>query len=57
MPQNSVNIRIRTETWKRMQELKDEPGKTWDDVINQLLDEAGEAPESNEGNGEPTAAD
>jgi len=40
-----------------MQELKDEPGKTWDDVINQLLDEAGEAPESNEGNGEPTAAD
>jgi len=40
-----------------MQELKDEPGKTWDDVINQLLDEAGEAPEPNEGNGEPTAAD
>lgn len=39
MPDDSVNIRIKTETWKRAKDLKDEPGKTWDDVINELLDE------------------
>jgi len=34
-----VNIRIHEDTWQRMQPHKDEPGKTWDDVINELLDE------------------
>lgn len=37
---DSVNIRIKTDTWQRMQRLKDEPGKTWDDVIQELLEEA-----------------
>jgi len=35
---DSVNIRIKRETWSRMQPLKDEPGKTWDDVVQELLD-------------------
>jgi hypothetical protein len=40
MTQNEyVNIRIQKDTWKRMQPHKDEPGKTWDDVLNELLDE------------------
>lgn len=37
-----VNIRIKSDTWERMQPRKDKPGKTWDDVINELIDQADE---------------
>lgn len=37
-----VNIRIKSDTWERMQPRKDKPGKTWDDVINELINQADE---------------
>jgi predicted DNA-binding protein len=40
MPDDTTNIRISVETWKRLNDLKDEPGKTWDDVMNELLDKS-----------------
>lgn len=38
MSEDTTNIRINTETWKRLQEYKDEPGKTWDEVMQELLE-------------------
>lgn len=38
MSEDTTNIRISNETWKRLQEYKDEPGKTWDDVMQELLE-------------------
>jgi hypothetical protein len=38
---DSVNIRIGKETWQRLNsKYKNEPGKTWDDVMQELLAEA-----------------
>jgi predicted DNA-binding protein len=48
MADDSVNIRIKRKTWKRLNKLKDEPGKTWDDVMQELLEETSE--EDEEGN-------
>ena len=39
-------IRIRPETWRRLNNLK-EPGDTFDDVVTKLLDDAGEIDEGN----------
>ena len=49
----SVNIRIKTETWRRLRdEYKTTPGKTWDDVLQELLADAEAASECAEGSGE-----
>lgn len=38
---DSVNIRIGKETWQRLNnKYKNEPGKTWDDVLQELLADA-----------------
>jgi len=47
-----VNIRIHKDTWQRMQPHKDEPGKTWDDVINELMDEVERLERVNKGGGQ-----
>ena len=38
MSDDTTNIRISKETWQRLQEYKNEPGKTWDDVMQELLE-------------------
>ena len=38
--EEDTSVRVKAETWKRLDELKDSPGKTFDDVINELLDES-----------------
>ena len=38
--EDDTSVRVKTETWKRLDELKDSPGKSFDDVINELLDES-----------------
>jgi len=53
---DSTNIRIKTETWKRLRdEYKDTPSKTWDDVLQELLAKAEDRKETGEGNLSPTA--
>lgn len=47
MADDTTNIRISKETWKRLQKYKNEPGKTWDDVMQELLEKS----ERSEGNG------
>jgi predicted DNA-binding protein len=47
--EEDTSVRVKAETWKRLDELKDSPGKTFDDVINELLDES----ESSSGNRSP----
>jgi hypothetical protein len=43
---DTVNIRIGKETWQRLNsKYKNEPGKTWDDVMQELLAEAEAAAE------------
>ena len=33
-----TNIEVYRETWRRLNLLKEEPGDTFDDVINRLID-------------------
>jgi len=59
---DSVNIRIKEETWRELHSRKG-PGDSFDDVIQRILDEhdsleeALNELESNEGNGRVTPAD
>lgn len=33
-----TNIEVHRETWRRLNHLKEEPGDSFDDVINRLID-------------------
>ena len=51
---DTTNIRIKTETWKRLRDkYKDTPGKTWDDVLQELLADAEEREEREDPNQNP----
>jgi predicted CopG family antitoxin len=49
---DSTNIRIKTSTWQELREYKDKPNKTWDDVLQELLEakRAADSSEADEGN-------
>ena len=40
MAGNDTGIRVSVETWKRLNRWK-EPGESFDDVLNRILDETG----------------
>lgn len=48
MSGSDTSIRISSETWKRLNARKTEPGQSFDDVINNLLDTVEELEESEE---------
>jgi hypothetical protein len=53
---DTVNIRIGKETWQRLnRKYKNEPGKTWDDVMQELLAEVEAAEEDDDPNPHPIA--
>ena len=57
MVDDTTTIRIKKETWKRLNQMKDEPGKTWDDVLKELLEETGGDEEGNRPRMTPATAD
>jgi predicted CopG family antitoxin len=50
--QDDTSIRIKVKTWQRLNDLKQGPGDSFDEVINRLLDEhhAGDEEALDEGN-------
>lgn len=50
MGDEDTSIRIKVDTWQRLNERKDRPNKSFDDVINELLEIAAEYEEGDEGN-------
>lgn len=48
MADDDTTVRVGTDTWRRLNRRKD-PGQSFDDVINELLD-AVESSEGDEGN-------
>lgn len=49
-----TSIRIKVNTWQRLRQRKNRPNKSFDDVINELLDIAEEAEEGNPNSPLPT---
>ena len=39
MAEEKTTIKVTKETWKLLNDLKTEPGQTYDDVVRELLDE------------------
>lgn len=52
-----TSIRIKLDTWRRLKDLKDTPNKSFDDVIQELLDEHEEAESENRSPADPVLAD
>jgi predicted CopG family antitoxin len=50
MPEDSTNIQVQRDTWKELM-MRKEPGDTFDDVIQELLQIAEEHEENENGNG------
>ena len=51
---DDTSIRLKISTWKRLSERKDRPDKSFDDVINEVLDRVEEV--EAEGNPKPATA-
>lgn len=49
MAEEDTSVRIKKDTWQRLNARK-EPGKSFDDIISELLDQVEEAEEAEEGN-------
>lgn len=35
---NTINIKVRLVTWRRLNATKEQPGDTMDDIVSRLLD-------------------
>ena len=46
MSQSEARVRVKEDTWRRLNARRREPGESYDDVLQRLLDEA--ADEKNE---------
>lgn len=56
MPNDDTSIRIKVDTWQRLNARKDKPNQSFDDVINDLLDQVEAIEEDTEGNPKPAMA-
>lgn len=57
--EGDTSIRIKVRTWRELKDLKDQPNQSFDDVIQELLDEyhsRNEPSADDEGNLEPVTA-
>lgn len=59
--EGDTSIRIKIDTWRELKDLKDQPNQSFDDVIQELLDDHHDRDEEqahadDEGNPEPVTA-